>query len=347
MTLKKLPTLPDERPISPTRCARELKHSPNIITGVVEQNFQRLLIITFPDSNRIKIFKSQIQYCLENPLPEEEAEQQKKFNELGDFMAEDVDEEFDEYEAIEDIEFRIYKNGSLKEKWGRSPTDQEIEENFGPGKYRVVAFNVERELVLKARCVDITDASGLTSASPIREMATVMESAFDRMQKINQTANTGGNGNTEVYKMLFEEMRVTNQSLLELMKNQTTPAPAPAGGGFDLETLIATFKTLQEAGSIFNPQGTNQYDLIKEGMDRIGGVLEEAIPGLVESYKMRSIDTSDLNKLPNQEFVPVSSPQIQHIESKGGEPPANTTESQRLKAIELDIESPGEGESEI
>lgn len=350
---QKLPTLPDEQPISPTRCAEQLGHSSNVIAGVIEQNFNRLITIQFPNSKRIKVFASQIQHCLENPLPDDEAEEAKKFNQLGNFMEADEDENVDEYEDEEGTEYRIYKNQSLKERWGRMPTDEEIEENFGPGKYRIVAYNLERELVLKARCVDITDAAGMTTASPLLEMSKVIENSFDRIQRMNQNQGGGGNGNGDLYKHLLEENRKLNEKLFDIITKQVTQqpqvSPAAAGGvGMDLPALIAMITQLKDAGSIFDNKGTNQFDLIKDGLDRFGDLLEALLPNLVENYKMGKIPTDDLKNLPHTEYVPaLAGPNTQQPAMKGGDATEPKTESQTLRPIELDLDSKGEGEKEI
>ena len=126
----------------------------------------------------------------------------------------------------------------------------------------------------------------------------------------------------------------------------TSPAAEPATG-FNLQDLISSINALKEAGSIFDTGGTNSLDLIRDGMERLGNLLEAVLPDVVEGYKMKKVPTDDLSKLPNTEYVPALAGPLQQPARQGGDT-ASAVESQTLQPIELDMDSDkGEGEKEI
>ena len=183
----------------------------------------------------------------------------------ADETPEDVDGMMDPCEAR--YLFIIYRDGRKLETWGRMPTQAEIEESFGAGKYRIVQIDTENN------GVTVTSQSwDLKGAPRPDEMLTPYLQGMERLAGFQKTfGGNGGDGNGS--SKLIEIMMNGQQSLINtLLPLAMGRKPAEADDKF--EKALSQIQMLRELGLLEQPAtGRTTADLLMGLIEKGGDVL--------------------------------------------------------------------------
>lgn len=332
--MEKLPVPPNEPPISPTRCARELDKSQQTIFSLIESNEDRLVVQYVGDSQR-RVYLSQVKYCLENP--------RKYVDENYDEMDGDSYEHIMDDPEMETVPKKarylyIVKRGTkVIEKLGFQPTEEHITNLIGPGTYRIDKYDQVQGVIVDSDVMEITDGDGYSQTSALNEAIQALNNFSELQSKI--VGNEKGNG-SRLAEIMIQQTTELNKTLLTLLLQKEQPRD-----GF--ESFFEKFSLLKEMGLFQSNDGRNVYDILNTGVEKIGNFLDSMAPLIQQRAGLPPIDPDDLDGVPKlDELVPAVEPVTveqapAHVQTQGG----GDIEIQTLEAIDdAQQGQPGEGE---
>jgi len=178
--------------------------------------------------------------------------------------------------------FVIMRGGDVIDEWEHEPDREDLKENFGAGRYRVLAKNPVTKKTIKSRVHQI-DGEPLDAGNK-NDASEAFEKGLAFAEKLLK--NRGGDGNTsailDLYKMQLEQAQRNNERLTEMIAD--VKRGSGEGGNFfeELPKFATGIETLKALGGLINGEGDGEtLPLI---LDKLGQVAETIAPALIDKY---------------------------------------------------------------
>ena len=177
--------------------------------------------------------------------------------------------------ADDDMEVRflylITQNKKTIETWSREPRVDELEKEFGPGRFRILKVDTyNSNVVTESKTYDVTSSGG-GSLDPMTAAIAGLKQMYELQNQFGM-GNSGGTGVMEMFKLQLQTLQANNQMLLQLaLKN------GGVSGGGGIKDMLEQIELFKKLGLFDSGDSDTLFEKIIEKSGDVLGPLANAI----------------------------------------------------------------------
>lgn len=289
-----------ETALSIAKTAEMLQISPHTVKRIIGENEelveQGLLYVGGSETKRF-VYASQIQHLHMNLPPEDIPD--PLADDDGDLGAMVVQEDDDAGDSPADAAqiaaagrheaYQVKKDGKVIETWGRPPTEEEIENAYGPGEYVILRRDTRSNITTGADRIRVNPGAQSPATSPVAAQLAELQQTMQFAQQCVPQAGVANNGVEYLLTMQqnqIESLRKENSDLRERIITLSTTG----GRQNDFSETLTMISQIREASELF--AGSAGHDaaggsISDRAVDKLVNTLAESSPALLEIFQQK------------------------------------------------------------